>query len=1072
MSIVVGVRVRPFNAREKDRNSVCCIEMPGGNQTIIRDDLDKEKKFTFDHSFWSHDGYRVLEDGYMEPDDDKYADQKIVFDTVGKQILDNAWQGYHCCLFAYGQTGSGKSYSMVGYGANKGIVPISCDEIFKRIGMNKDADKSFEVQVSMLEIYNEKVQDLLIKPDKRPPSGLKIRESKILGIFVDGLSKHPVTSYEQISNKMDEGYNNRTIGSTLMNATSSRAHTIVTIEFRQITMVAKKKSEKLSMINLVDLAGSERSGSTGATGDRLKEGCNINKSLLILGNVINCLADKAIGKNKNMLPPYRDSALTRILQNALGGNSKTVMICALSPASINYEETLSTLRYADRAKKIQNKAVINESEHDKMVRLLKEENVNLKKMIEDLNKKLMGQGGNVGEEDQQAFLELKEQYEANQKVMGDMQKTFEEKLEEAKKHESENIGAKVDKKLPHLLVLNEDPQLSYKLRYALNELPVYVGRKHGNPQPQIILSGIGIKQNHAVFLKEGDNILLKHVDKEAMEYIFVNGKKIPEQGQIINHKDKIIFGTNSIFLYMKTSNGNDFYDIDWESAQLELQKEMELENKKQLEENEKKQKDEIKSLIKGYEEEFSKRKNELEEKWHKKLEEYQQKLKEINQNAEKQKIEQERVNQERKLKEKLEQLEEEKVRKKRELEIKEKNELLRKEKAKHQQEYIHKSEKLENNLTNILKKISKMKIITQELNRNINLDVVLQKNFLEDLEEINTPANILIRVENYEEGTVYYWSTETFHNRYDLMKDLFNKYNDEDLDINHIKKEEDPLWDEAKPVLLGFAFYRLEPVSYLMSNESQISIVSSNGDVMGKMEVDIIPHDENGNEYDEVPETPTELIGQSLMYKVLIKNLEGIPKNLSYDLHVEYQCFFDHSIVKTKVYNKVENDNKNNEDNLKINNTNNIIDNNNNNFSEDEKVDIEINESFEHKIDYLTKEDIDFLVKDKVCFKIFSSERIEKKGRIPIKEETVQYTNKESEINEPQEIIKPIDNYIHDDNININSNKKNDEPVDIMKKKNNDKIDKKKGENNKNKNSNKKNDKNDKNKNKKDCIIF
>ena len=233
MSIVVGVRVRPFNTREKDRNSVCCIEMPGANQTIIHDELGKEKKFTFDHSFWSHDGYRILEDGYMEPDDDKYADQKKVFDTVGKQILDNAWLGYHCCLFAYGQTGSGKSYSMVGYGANKGIVPISCDEIFQRIGQNKDPDKSFEVQVSMLEIYNEKVQDLLIKPDKRPPSGLKIRESKILGIFVDGLSKHPVTSYEQISNKMDEGYNNRTIGSTLMNATSSRAHTIVTIEFRQ-----------------------------------------------------------------------------------------------------------------------------------------------------------------------------------------------------------------------------------------------------------------------------------------------------------------------------------------------------------------------------------------------------------------------------------------------------------------------------------------------------------------------------------------------------------------------------------------------------------------------------------------------------------------------------------------------------------------------------------------------------------------------------------------------------------------------------------------------------------------------
>ena len=406
MSIQVGVRVRPFNSREKERESVCVIEMPGNNQTIIKDELGREKKFTFDHSFWSHDGFKTLEDGYLSPEDEKYADQKYVFDTVGKQILDNAWQGYHCCLFAYGQTGSGKSYSMVGYGANKGIVPISCDEIFKRIGQNTDKEKSFEVQVSMLEIYNEKVQDLLIKPDKRPPSGLKIRESKVLGIFVDGLSKYPVTSYEQIS-KMDEGYHNRTIGSTLMNATSSRAHTIVTIEFRQVTMIAKKRSEKLSMINLVDLAGSERSGSTGATGDRLKEGCNINKSLLILGNVINCLADKAIGKNKNMLPPYRDSALTRILQNALGGNSKTVMICALSPASINYEETLSTLRYADRAKKIQNKAVINESEHDKMVRMLKEENANLKKMLETLQKKLGGQGGVMMEEDKKEFLELK-----------------------------------------------------------------------------------------------------------------------------------------------------------------------------------------------------------------------------------------------------------------------------------------------------------------------------------------------------------------------------------------------------------------------------------------------------------------------------------------------------------------------------------------------------------------------------------------------------------------------------------------------------------------------------------------
>jgi hypothetical protein len=249
------------------------------------------------------------------------------------------------------------------------------------------------------------------------------RNIRTLGVFVEGLSKWPVTSYEEINAKMEAGYENRTIGSTLMNATSSRAHTIVTIEFKQISSTGGKRSEKISIINLVDLAGSERSSSTGATGDRLKEGCNINKSLLVLGNVINTLADKAMGK-KAMLPPYRDSALTRILQNALGGNSKTVMICALSPASINYEETLSTLRYADRAKKIQNKAVINESETDKMIRLLKEENLDLKTLIENLSKQVMGNGGVAGEDEKKKFIDLKEQYEANSKVMEEMRKVI------------------------------------------------------------------------------------------------------------------------------------------------------------------------------------------------------------------------------------------------------------------------------------------------------------------------------------------------------------------------------------------------------------------------------------------------------------------------------------------------------------------------------------------------------------------------------------------------------------------------------------------------------------------------
>ena len=1025
MSVQVGVRVRPFNAREKKHESECIISMPGENQTRIKDEKGKEKIYTFDHSFWSHDGYKILDDGYLSPVDEKYADQKLIFDKVGKQVLDNAWQGYHCCLFAYGQTGSGKSYSMVGYGANKGIVPISCDQIFKRIEMNKEKDKIYEVQVSMLEIYNEKVQDLLIPANKRPSSGLRIRESKVMGIFVEGLTKYPVTSFEEINKKMDEGYNNRTIGSTLMNATSSRAHTIVTIEFRQITVFAKKKSEKLSMINLVDLAGSERTGLTGATGDRLKEGCNINKSLLILGNVINCLADKAIGKNKNMLPPYRDSALTRILQNALGGNSKTIMICALSPASINYEETLSTLRYADRAKKIQNKAVVNESEHDKMVRLLKEENGSLKKMIEDLQKKLMGNEGQLGTEDQEAYNELKEQYEANQLAMSDMQKTFEEKLEEAKKHEKEHIGQDVDITKPHLVVLDEDAQLSHKLKYSLANLPVYVGRKHGNPTPQITLLGIGVKQNHAVFEKIGDDVILKPNDEGSEEYIFINGKNIGKSGQIVHNKDRIVFGTNTIFLFMKSSNGEDIFNIDWETCQIEIQSEFEAASKRQIEEIEKKKQEELNLLKKDLEEEYNKKKIEMQEQLKKQVEEYQTQIKELSENAEKQKIEQERLIQEKKLKEKLEQLEEEKARKRREFEIKEKNELMKL----NNNNSTMKKEKLEKNLMNILKKITKIKIIITEFKRNINIEAILQKNYM-DKEEINSSPNILIKLENYEEGTIYYWNPETFHNRYDLTRELFDKYMDEDLDINSITKEDDPLWDEPDESLLGYAFYKLEPIVYLISNKTELSIINPfTGKLMGLIEVDIIPHDENNNEYDEVPESPYQLVGQSLLYKVVIVSVKNLPNNFCKNLRIEYQSFYDRSINYTKIYNQNEN----------------------------KKCEFNIGEEFEHKIDYMTKEDVEFLEKENVKFKIYAYENVEKKGKIKIEQKKTQVnqeSNKKNK-NKEEEKINIIDNYIE------NQNNEPDEPTEYIKKDEGEMkiMENYYGKDNKNNNKNKHNDK-------------
>lgn len=352
MSVQVAVRVRPFNSRELKESPILCVDMVGAQTIIFKE--EKRRPFTFDYSFWSHDEFEERDDGMLVPTSDKYADQVLVYDQIGKDVLKNAFLGYNVCLFAYGQTGAGKSYSMVGYEVNKGIVPMACEEIFTKIEGNANNKMTYEVNFSMIEIYNEKVQDLLIPQSERTKSGLAIREHKKYGFFVEGLKKFPVEDYNMIEHYIDMGTQNRTVESTKMNATSSRAHTIIQIEFKQTETVDDQKMSKTSVINLVDLAGSERQSKTKASGDRLKEGSNINKSLTILGRVISTLADNSsiTKKSKKKKVPFRDSSLTKILSNALGGNSKTYMICAISPSVNNYEESLTTLRYADQAKKI------------------------------------------------------------------------------------------------------------------------------------------------------------------------------------------------------------------------------------------------------------------------------------------------------------------------------------------------------------------------------------------------------------------------------------------------------------------------------------------------------------------------------------------------------------------------------------------------------------------------------------------------------------------------------------------------------------------------------------------------
>ena len=325
----------------------------GGVRSYGRGKVIEEKKFTFDNSFWSFD-----------KSDDHYAHQEDVYNCLGEEFLDHNFEGYHTCIFAYGQTGSGKSYTMMGTPDQPGLIPRTCEDLFQRIESSQSPDISYNVRVSYFEVYNEHVRDLLV-PRTDTPYYLKIRESPTDGPYVKDLTDVPVRSFAEIMRYMRKGDTLRTTASTKMNDTSSRSHAVFTIMLKQIhhDLSTDETTERTARIRLVDLAGSERAKATEATGQRLREGSNINKSLTTLGRVIAALADPKSGrpqngrKNKDVVP-YRDSILTWLLKDSLGGNSKTAMIACIAPS--DYDETLSTLRYADQAKRIRTRAIVNQ----------------------------------------------------------------------------------------------------------------------------------------------------------------------------------------------------------------------------------------------------------------------------------------------------------------------------------------------------------------------------------------------------------------------------------------------------------------------------------------------------------------------------------------------------------------------------------------------------------------------------------------------------------------------------------------------------------------------------------------
>lgn len=889
-SVKVAVRVRPFNSRETSKESKCIIQMQGNSTSIVNPKNPKEapKSFSFDYSYWSH----------TSPEDPCFASQNRVYNDIGKEMLLHAFEGYNVCIFAYGQTGAGKSYTMMGKQeeSQAGIIPQLCEELFEKINDNCNEEMSYSVEVSYMEIYCERVRDLLNPKNK---GNLRVREHPLLGPYVEDLSKLAVTSYTDIADLMDAGNKARTVAATNMNETSSRSHAVFTIVFTQKKHDAETNlsTEKVSKISLVDLAGSERADSTGAKGTRLKEGANINKSLTTLGKVISALAEVSKKKKKTDFIPYRDSVLTWLLRENLGGNSRTAMVAALSPADINYDETLSTLRYADRAKQIKCNAVINEDPNAKLVRELKEEVTRLKDLLRaqglgdiidtsmgsltssssscslnsqvgltsvtSIQERIMSTPG--GEE---AIERLKE----SEKIIAELNETWEEKLRktEAIRMEREallaemgvairedggTLGVFSPKKTPHLVNLNEDPLMSECLLYYIKDGITRVGQADAERRQDIVLSGAHIKEEHCIFRSERNNSGDVIVTLEPCERseTYVNGKRVAHPVQL-RSGNRIIMGKNHVFRFNhpeqaraereKTPSAETPSEpVDWTFAQRELLEKQGIDMKQEME----KRLQEMEIL-------YKKEKEEADLLLEQQRLDYESKLQALQKQVETRSLAAETTEEEEE--------EEEVPWTQHEFELAQW--AFRKWKS-------HQFTSLRDLLWGNAVYLKEANAISVELKKKVQFQFVLLTDTLysplppellpTDMEKTHEdrpfPRTVVaVEVQDLKNGATHYWSLEKLRQRLDLMREMYDRAGEMASSAQDESETtmtgSDPFYDRFHWFkLVGRAFVYLSNLLYPVPLIHRVAIVSEKGEVRGflRVAVQAIAADEEAPDY-------------------------------------------------------------------------------------------------------------------------------------------------------------------------------------------------------------------------------
>ncbi|CAE6971797.1 KIF13B [Symbiodinium natans] len=550
-SIKVAVRARPLNQREKKLKCDIVVSMSGKTVTVSPE--RNPKHFTYDYTFWS------VGEGQ--------GTQEEIFEDIGTNMVSNAVDGFNCTLFAYGQTGSGKSYTMMGGGPadveDAGVIPRMINGLFEeKDRLEEDALVELQVRISYLEIYKEQVTDLFAALSANKESkgeNLKIMEHPKLGVYVKGLYLMPCATKSDVMSNLEYGLKMRTIAATNMNQSSSRSHAVFTIIVNRLEGERPKgkngKDERKSLhakINLIDLAGSERTSKAQTENERLKEGCAINQSLSQLGLVIKMLTEQSSGGLK--APMFRASKLTFLLKDSLAGNSKTCMMATVSPASDNYDETVSTLRFASSVKSIKTVAVQNKNKKDQLID-------NLQQEMRLLKAQMAAGGLNVAEASEQLKERerlIKEQtqqdFQEELKAAREMSRAREKALEESglsHGHITEAFG--ISNGQPYMVNMAFDPMLAGCLIYLIQEhKPTTMG---ANKENTIVLKGLGMPDFLCrIDVLEAGGVSLTRLSDGTR--VAVNGKLL-EQNQMreLQNGDRISLGRTYVLKLVYPGEG-------------------------------------------------------------------------------------------------------------------------------------------------------------------------------------------------------------------------------------------------------------------------------------------------------------------------------------------------------------------------------------------------------------------------------------------------------------------------------------------------------------------------------------